>query len=42
MRKLELRIEKPVIDGADLDPQPPAVHRAIGGAETRHASWHRP
>ena len=29
-RELELRTEEPVIDGADLDPQPPACHATFG------------
>jgi len=39
--QLELGIVIAMVHGADLDPQPPAEHRPVGRAESRHASRHR-
>jgi len=39
-REPELRIVVTVVDGADLDPQPPALNRPFGQAEARHAARH--
>ena len=40
-RELEGRVEVPVIDGADFDPEPPASHGALGRSIARHAARHR-
>ena len=41
-RELELDVEVPVVDGANLHLQPSAQYGAVRGPESGHGAWHSP